>query len=214
MGDLVKEYRNSGARNALNTQKLENLLSKALGRGEENPVIKSDQTPLDLNVLKKLCGMKDGELDPSVRVCMMCGAEESYTALLSPIEEGGFGEIIANEITRLAQSSRHNQVGEKMLGIILGALPDIEGKTLGEAAQHISEFGGDDDTLGATRIKAANHLLRNGPTWLGVGKEGVFDATSLRYVLGIREDGYSMAKANEIKREAMAMQAQNLGYGL
>ncbi len=205
VGDLIFEFRTYGSRRNNETQQLQALLSKALGR-QDQPC-ETDSTPLDLTVLKKLCGMKEGELDPSVRVCMMCGAEESYTALLSSVKQGGFGEIIANEITRLAQSSRHNQVGEKMLEIILGALPHIEGKTLGEAAQYIREFGGDNNTLGATRIKAANHLLRNGPTWWGVGPDDVFDATALCHVLGIREDGYSMAKANE---RIATYQQQNL----
>ena len=126
VGDLIFEFRTYGARRNNETQQLQALLSKALGRQDQ--LFETDSTPLDLTVLKKLCGMEEGDFDPSVRVCMMCGAEESYTALLSPVEEGGFGEIIANEIARLAQSSRRNHVGDKLLGIILGALPHIGGK--------------------------------------------------------------------------------------
>jgi hypothetical protein len=206
VGDLVKEYRTSGARNNLNTQKLEECLFQALGRQEgDSPVTESDPTPLDLNLLRTLCGMKEGDPDPSVAACFRCWAQEPYAALLSPAEEGGCGEVIANEITRLARSSPRNQVGEKMLEIILGALPHIGGKTLGEAGQYIIEHGGDESTIQATRTKAGKDFFRQSQ-WFGVDQQGTFDKNALLHVLGIPEDGYSVAMANQMIAEAYKQQ--------
>ena len=286
VGDLIFEFRTYGTGRHNETQQLQVLLSNALERQDQPG--ETDSTPLDLNVLKKLCGMKDGELDPSVRVCMMCGAEDSYKALLSSVKQEGFGEIIASAITRLAQSSRRNHVGEKMLEIILEALPHIGGKSLSDAAGYIAlpqwgrelcarlnshpmtpenqsldnavrnlleiegkisegvflraiqsrlpslkgglktfheeltsamgsnvpnflKWEDDDKEQQSTRTRAGNAFSRQSPGWFG---QGTFDEKALLHVLGIPEDGYSMPKANEIKIEAMqieAMQAKNLG---
>ena len=67
----------------------------------------------------------------------------------------------------------------------------------------------------STLTSGGNALFNHSLEWFGVNnQQGTFDQNALLHVLGIREDGYSMAKANEIKVEAMqieAMQAQNLG---
>jgi hypothetical protein len=274
VGNLIREFDKHVSRSN-NTESLKNLLSKALGRGDDNPVTGSDTTPLDLNLLRTLCGMKEGDPDPSVAACFRCWAQEPYAALLSPAEEGGCGEVIANEITRLARSSPRNQVGEKMLEIILGALPHIGGKSLSDADSYISlpkwglelcarlnsdqdnnneensrlrtavktmlgiegkisegvflrairskptlkgslkifheeltsamgsnvpsflRWEEDDKKQQSTRTKGGNDFFRQSQ-WFGVDQQGTFDEKALLHVLGIPEDGYSVAMANQM----------------